>query len=87
MRRYFCLVATLAFMIPGLARAQFRITTPVGVAPAATSATSSRTAFEFNDVAYGNQVQPVPEPTTRALIACGMGIGFLVLNRKHAKKS
>jgi hypothetical protein len=74
-------------MIPGLARAQFSITAQAGLAPAASNSTSPDNAFEFNDVAYGARVQPVPEPTTRALIACGMGIGFLVLSRKHAKKS
>ena len=73
-------------MIPGLARAQLSINAQAGVAPAASSATSPGNALEFNDIAYGTQFRPVPEPTTRAMIACGMGIGFLVLNRKHARK-
>ena len=84
MRRYFSLVAALALMIPGLARAQFNITAQVGGIPAVCGATLPN----LNDSTPSlSTVQPVPEPTNRALIACGLGIGFLVLNRKHAKKS
>ena len=83
MRRCFCIVATLALMIPGLARAQYSLTAPVGGLPAVSGTTLPNLNGSTPSLLT---VQPVPEPTTRALIACGMGIGFLVLSRKHAKK-
>jgi hypothetical protein len=100
MKRYLVLIATLALIIPGLARAQFSCDARVGGVPCAGGATllnfddstpfskvvgsSSQNAFAFGDVAYAAKVRAVPEPTTRALIACGLGIGFLMLNRKRA---
>jgi hypothetical protein len=44
---------------------------------------TSGSSFEFDDVAYAGNVVPVPEPSTAA-IACGLGLIFLVVNRKRA---
>jgi hypothetical protein len=46
-------------------------------------ATSGWNTFEFDDVANASQALPVPEPSTGALIAWGLGITFLLLNRKR----
>jgi len=47
-------------------------------------ASSPLNSFEFDDVAFASSVLPVPEPTSSALIAWGLGIIFLVINRKRA---
>jgi hypothetical protein len=84
MRRYFSIVAALALMIPGLAGAEVNLHAQVSSVPAVTDATLPN--FDGSTPSLST-VQPVPEPTTRALIACGLAIGFLVLNRKHTRKS